>query len=144
MKTLEVKHIVPFAPYGLKGENKSTKEKYYLHGIDVVQKMVYVYDGGVIPGWLIINLFRPYLYPLSWLTKEIEHNGGKFVPMEKIDAWFLKVFKIIKKSGIQNTKAGTQGLFAQPYEVIEKLFEWHFDVFGLIPEGLAIDKSKLK
>ena len=29
-----------------------------------------------------------------------------------------------------------------PYAVLEKLFEWHFDAFGLIPEGLAIDSFR--
>ena len=31
----------------------------------------------------------------------------------------------------------------QKYSVISKLFEWHFDVFGLINKGLAIDISTL-
>jgi hypothetical protein len=29
------------------------------------------------------------------------------------------------------------------YEDIVKLFEWHFDVFGLIDAGLAIDINTL-
>ena len=28
-----------------------------------------------------------------------------------------------------------------PYGVVNKLAEWHFDVFGLIEKGLAIDKQ---
>ena len=27
---------------------------------------------------------------------------------------------------------------ANPYWMIQKLFEWHFDVFGLIDQGLAL------
>ncbi len=34
-------------------------------------------------------------------------------------------------------------LFKQNYIVMEKLFEWHFDVFKLIPEGLALDINTL-
>ena len=30
------------------------------------------------------------------------------------------------------------------YWIIEKLFEWKFDVFGLIKNNLAIDKSTIK
>ncbi len=30
------------------------------------------------------------------------------------------------------------------YKVVKKLFEWHFDIFGLIPAGLAIDINTLK
>ena len=29
------------------------------------------------------------------------------------------------------------------YGIIERLFEWHFDINGLINEGLAIDKNTL-
>jgi hypothetical protein len=31
-----------------------------------------------------------------------------------------------------------------PYSVFKNLFEWHFDVFGLIEQGLAIDINTLK
>ena len=31
-----------------------------------------------------------------------------------------------------------------PYHLVQKLLEWHFDVFGLIKEGLAIDVNNLK
>ncbi len=30
-----------------------------------------------------------------------------------------------------------------PYEVMEKLLSWHFDVFSLIEKGLAIDINTL-
>ena len=26
-----------------------------------------------------------------------------------------------------------------PYGVVEKLLEWHFDIFGLLEKGLAVD-----
>jgi hypothetical protein len=29
------------------------------------------------------------------------------------------------------------------YWIVEKLIEWHFDVFGLIKKGLAIDVNNL-
>jgi hypothetical protein len=30
------------------------------------------------------------------------------------------------------------------HQDVQKLFEWHFDVFGLISKGLAIDINTLK
>jgi len=30
-----------------------------------------------------------------------------------------------------------------PYFLVEKLFEWHFDVFGLIDDGLAIEEKRI-
>jgi len=29
-----------------------------------------------------------------------------------------------------------------PFGVIQKLYKWHIDINGLIPEGLALDKTK--
>ena len=34
------------------------------------------------------NSYQPILHPLSDLTKEIEHNGEVFVPMEKLGSRF--------------------------------------------------------
>ena len=34
-------------------------------------------------------------------------------------------------------------IFKQKYWIAQKLFEWHFDVFGLIEAGLAIDINTL-
>ena len=35
-------------------------------------------------------------------------------------------------------------VLSKMYIEVVKLFEWHFDVFGLIPEGLAIDINTLE
>ena len=34
-------------------------------------------------------------------------------------------------------------LLEHPLNIINKLFEWHFDVFGLLENNLAIDKNTL-
>ena len=114
---------------------------------------------------------KPILRPLSDLTKEIEHNGQKFVPIyELCDVFNTSVcysdYKTIKKSCKYTTSGsflytiwGNSNLIIKPthkdetvflfnininhitrspYWMLEKLFEWHFDVFGLIKEGLAL------
>ena len=74
------------------------------------------------------------LRPLSDLTKEIEVNGERFVPID----WLEKNIPPSKKHS--NTVTFTNGYIEMCYYVeYQKLFEWHFDVFGLIPQGLAID-----
>ena len=111
---------------------------------------------------LFFEDIKPILRPLSDLTKEIEIDGEKFVPaiklaeinianggqrdiaptiefnakitnkpfgkllkVTKCDTWYLMI-------SFNNTERIKHFLFI-------KLLEWHFDVFGLIPEGLAID-----
>lgn len=80
--------------------------------------------------------FKPILRPLSDLTKEIEHNGEKFVPSEKL------AFHLFEKSDREYYLNG--GINGVPFWVSQKYFEWHFDVFGLIEKGLAINKNDIK
>lgn len=80
---------------------------------------------------------KPILRPLSDLTKEIEVKGEKFSVNEKM----YDLFKL-------NPNWDGWEIFGKievefPYELWEKLFEWHFDVFGLIPQGLAYDINSL-
>jgi len=84
------------------------------------------------------------LRPLSDLNKEIKHGNKKFVPIEEIYNVCTcdnerEYFELLEDglTGIEE-----KALYA-PYTIIEKLFEWGFDVFGLIEMGLAkIKKEK--
>ena len=69
---------------------------------------------------------KPILRPLSDLTKEIDVNG------EKHQMWLL----VPHGNSIND-------VFSWQYKNIKTLFEWHFDVFGLIENGLAIDINSL-
>lgn len=79
--------------------------------------------------------FKLRLYPLSMLTEEIEHEGKRFVPLDEILKWYSKPYwpKNRPINPIRDWR----------HKDIQKLLEWHFDVFGLIDQGKAIDKSKL-
>ena len=122
---LEQKHLAPYLPYGLK--------------IKVIDTNFYKYDVMTLcdkSGLSNIGLsdlldepqdFKPILHPLSDLTKEIEVNGEKFVPRDKFYGNPLD-YKILDNN----------------YNVVQKLLEWHFDVFGLIENGLAVDINTLK
>lgn len=112
---------------------------------------------------------KPYLRPLSFLTKEITHNGETFVPI-------VELAKIAEKDHFVNSdltvrsgkethgvgwidENGTGYAFAyceehngfylksKPYTdlivgsqqlLFQKLYEWKFDINGLIDSGLAI------
>jgi hypothetical protein len=70
--------------------------------------------------------------PLSYLTKEIEFDGEKFVPCEKLLNIQTNGFAIslYKDNLIRLTDA-----------II--LYKYHFDIYGLIEKGLAIDINSL-
>jgi hypothetical protein len=131
---LEIKHLAPYLPYRL-------KMNYGVHNPELIgiygDYTIYLkYNDGRIKDQDISN-YKPILYPLEYLTKEIEVNREKFVPSEKIAVHLFEYDFLAMVINRKNTK----GI---PFWVVQKLFEWHFDVFGLIPAGLAIDINTLK
>jgi len=90
MEKLELKHVAPYLPYGLKcnilnykcdyvGIEKSTIKGYYFIG----ETLHLTYNGGST-GKVNENEIEIYLRPLSDLTKEIEIDGDKFIPLRKL------------------------------------------------------------
>jgi hypothetical protein len=142
---LQIKHLAPYLPYNLGIKRKDYKhENIFLLGIefnDVVHKL------GKTP----IAFIKPILRPLSDLNKEIEVNGEKFVPLERLTKIFGGrpisfdgncFYTKIQKSVVRKKEDVVPLHFSQ-LEAINKLFEWHFDVFGLIESGLAININTL-
>ena len=119
---LELKHLAPYLPYGLKFKDipKGYNKDRLLNIVSFE--------------WCLSN-GKPILRPLSDLTKEIKVNGNLFTPNHH------PLFKIFISADmdwfIDNCP------FFVDYGQVQKLLEWHFDVFGLIDAGLAIDKNTL-
>lgn len=113
-----------------------------------------------------IWMFKPLLHPLSRLTEPIL-EGGK-IPLEVIALFGKPDHELIdveiSNCGEQinyyissghvghrnstefdiNTKCFRRHGQIMQHDVNQKLFEWHFDIFGLIEKGLAepIETSK--
>jgi hypothetical protein len=109
------------------------------------------------------------LRPLSDLTKEIEVDGVTFLPIEKLVKISIswndndcnlrlnytyreRQFNVTARWDDTNGEKDyfSDDLFLMPANykkmkawIVEKLVEWHFDVFGLIKSGLAIDINTL-
>lgn len=184
---LELKHLAPYLPYGLrvKTEDGMFKVIGWVDDIGICLDTMYY-------GANAISTYKPILRPLSDLTKEIEHIGERFVPIKELhcmandqtmfvskrkrlynsdliiysDGDFSKTsavkgretldyFKIM----IESIGGGIEGMLYESYtstnnfeqrfglnqiELLNKLLEWNFDVYGLIGAGLAIDINTLK
>jgi hypothetical protein len=125
---LEIKHLAPYLPYELKYKFNNTIY-YYQH----CSTREFDYENS-----------KPILRPLSDLTNEIEVNGEKFVPINNIHlADEEGYFGCGSLDDIQQLII-SQPIKKIPYCFVEKLLEWHFDVFGLIENNLAIDINTLK
>ena len=123
---LELKHLASYLPYNLKGLSTFLGERnIYTIAPDNVMSCLGKNAG-----------IKPILRPLSDLTKDIEVNGEKFVSIEKLDKIESDVCSYSIDYYINHTKR-------LPYYRVQKLLEWHFDIFGLIENNLAIDINTL-
>jgi hypothetical protein len=78
------------------------------------------------------------------LTKEIEVNGKKFIPIEEL----LHEINSLVVGGEKYSKKEMLGMCNNSYYseswITDRLTEWHFDIFGLIDDGLAVDINTVK
>jgi len=132
---LELKHLSPYLPYKLQLISDGGRVRGM--GTDYVLKELET-DYGI--GQVIkFQDMKPILRPLSDLTKEIEVNGVKFLPHRELerDEWVRYVpndnWSCITSENINKIE----------HRIFVQLSEWHFDVFGLIGKGLAIDINEL-
>lgn len=108
---------------------------------------------------------KPFLRPMSDLDRLIEHNGEKFIPIGKLHYMYATTRKgnptkaeyvLIKDRTSITTRKKNDNSFElfvtvrwddpnnNDYRIMQKLFEWHFDIFGLIEEGYALDYNTMK
>jgi len=152
---LELKHVVGYLPYGLKCYNHyHPKLEINVIGFEK-DSLLIVYDDSKF--YSAFGAFKPILRPLSDLTKEIEVNGEKFVPIEELKRVNRKIrFSDNRFMDYDDGKSKdvlhfsfydifSYSLnFEEITEITNKLYEWHFDIHGLIENGLAIDINTLK
>ena len=138
---LEVKHLAPYLPYGLKLQYVE-REKVISTGI---MQSISQNNSETHPTRVSINyqgeehiwMYRPLLKPLSQfeydhIIQVREHLGlGQWCDHydQYFEAWF-------------DDAESVQKLVLQcPYEIMQFFLECHFDVFGLIDDGLATELS---
>ena len=127
MKEITLKEWSAYLPYGLICEVKDQGEikTDTLSGVYDNKELVF---HNIVESHQGFESVKPILYDLSWLTKEITHEGETFIPLyklQKIDKAFILTF--IETFGYEELKV----------EVFELLLEWHFNVFSL-PDELIV------
>lgn len=143
---LTIADLAPHLPYGLEIEiQSSTHKSPFLTGL--YRDNIYASSQGQNLSFKIKDI-KPIMYPLSMLDKEIEHNGERFVPINRLNilselgeyyindlGWLTKNFKFTIEYNILDT----------PLEMIKKIQEYHFWTGDqtYFEKGLIIDKSKL-
>ena len=131
-KDLLLKDLCGRLPYGVKGmlcedcictlDKVWTKKGY--------ESVVFAGD------YYDVDCFKPYLFPLSSMTEEQKNECFKGTPLE--------IDKYGDISVKDNPYGNCQYTDLEMYlEVIDWLLKNHFDIYGLIPMGLAIDCANL-
>jgi len=141
---LEIKHLAPYFPYKLQVNVKLREDSelpYYLS-----EDGIYTLDGLMLDWYPNeVKEIKPILRPLSDLTKEIEVNGKKFIPMFELFNIEYKGTHHVEDIRKMYTDSTGRFLFSSHYGTaqqtsfnilsinnnnhwkIEKLHEWHFD-----------------
>ncbi len=130
---LELKHLASYFPYRLKVEYAT--DIYLFEGL-IGKDGIFVSKKNTTLLPTKQQFVKPILRPLSDLTKEIEY-GGKDTDLLKFicDKWGYRGYAHILENIVSQKIS---------FSLSQKLFEWHYDVFGLIEAGLAIDINTLK
>lgn len=162
---LELKFIAPYLAHGLKAKSDSTNTirtvvlNHFTYDLNTVGLNHLIEDDGVFT-----DRHKPLLLPLSALTEPLEDGS---IPA-------IRLAELLIEKGIKNDIAPTipftSKIVTKPFGkllkvtkcdewyvmisfdnpgraqhiLIEKLIEWHFDIYGLIDAGLAIDKRTIK
>ena len=134
-KELLVKDICARLPYGIKASYYETEEECEtwdeIEGITLDEDFGGYVDIGQYS--LPIERIKPYLFPLSSMTREQKkYITDKWGINEEFD------FEIDTNWGKYFVELG------DTVDFINWLNENHFDIYGLIPMGLALDATNLK
>ena len=154
MKTLELKHIAPYLPYGLKVTFEGDDFIHEIVGLSIASKGVELISQFGDYGRADIKDCIPILRPLSDLDKNITHKGKTFNPIKELikmpitkESNALMAFYSLNTIGVGKyledvANYGDINPKYLSYPLATKLIEWHFDINGLIEIGLAVNLNE--
>ena len=134
-RELQVYELAPYLPYQLKivGKNIGSISEQDIRELCAISDTSVNVKGRQLHNgmWADISDVKPLLIPLSKLYQPVDGTIHANILYRKFDVTDMEF-----NGNITDPKWG--------YEVYIYLFEHHFDIFGLIEQGLAIDKTTIK
>ena len=126
IEKLELKHLSPYLPYGLKIHGESS-------GFNLDMTLATMSDCELLMGidCVLKEQQKPILRPLSDYHNENIYEDFIYLFGENDDY-------------VEALIDGRLLLKDMPKYIMDWLFENHFDVFGLIEKGLAVDINTIK
>jgi hypothetical protein len=141
MNKLELKHLAPYLPYGLRVICGGIERNLTAISLDSSFVFVTVYKGSREKQMRSIEDIKPILYPLSDLVKPCLPEGK--IPFTR---WYpnypnFSFYEEIAADFILRIKNDKEHLTLDDWNW---LFEHHFDVHNLIEQNLAIDINTIE
>ena len=135
----ELKHIAPYIQHGLTcnlmGEFDAKKDTPLIFKVTGIDQRFIEIDNGVDHYEIESEDFFPLLRPMSELFKGSRTAIKEIIELNDSYDYnnsFTEVYDSNEDYYLDFNNAKTL-----PYQVVEILFKYHFDVFGLIEKGLA-------
>lgn len=128
---LKIEHLAPYLPYELKYIDKDSKKVEVMRSISTEINLIDMGWGNAHE----LKEFKPILRPITDISYEEIENLGYRYEVRELDCGEYMIFRDADNSSNPLKWA---------FEDVQKLFEWNFDVFGLIKKGLAIDVNSIE
>jgi len=122
---LQLEKITPYLPYSIDIINNVGKRKELS-----INEFTYHFEKG----------FKPVLRPLID-TQTLPVNFGSEVGVFKDNFFGFTNFEYYYNEYLEYGRAYWHN--RAPYVVVKRLLEYHFDVFGMIEDGLAVDVNTI-
>ncbi len=138
---LEIKHIAPYLPYGLKIELKKNTYPKTTEIVDLeFEHLKYLVKS-------LNHTIKPLLRPLSYIDAELidKKEGFKFRLKDCFcNGLDIECNELIKKIKTNTLYTPWTFVLRSSYLLVQNLLEHHFDIYGLIEKGLAIDMCSIE
>lgn len=135
-KDLLLKDLCARLPYGVKCKYYDCCEGDYDEGtICGFERQEYIQIDGVC---IYVEEVKPYLFPLSNMTKE-QYEEWCDLEAEPLDEILTRNANGEKMSTLEHHLLVAKSLI----DAVNYCYKKHFDIYGLIPMGLAIDATGL-
>lgn len=124
-KTTNLKHVSAYLPHGVNMRFQKFNGKYDYFKL-APENLDFVLNG---PNKQFV------LRPLSDLVNEIEVDGKKFTPVNELSPYSTSRLDV---------DGWDKDVSDMPHLDVQKLLFWHFDIFGLIESGDAVNFNDVK
>jgi len=170
---LELKHLAPYLPYGVKCyvdfKDEESGDVVYIPTVDLTTDNIQYYLNSRVTGMialrplsdlvdqtLIATLCKKAIFQIwgfddfDFIIKSYHNEGDNYGIVATSDDWLIGFTVDFEMQKDFRLSLATPGQESTSYMMLDKLelFNWmlenHFDVFGLIDAGLAIDINSIK